>query len=163
MHITSSGPRKSDKYIPWYFVGFFALLFIWDGYFTYLATSTFTGVVEDHTYNRGKNYNQTIAASDAQAALGWKSILTLQSDDAQLIFKLRDADGNAISGAKVVAFFFRPTQAGGDTLKPLTETNSGTYQINTVGTAPGQWDVRIFVQWKQLRYQMSKRIVVPNR
>ncbi|MBV1901885.1 MAG: FixH family protein, partial [Kordiimonadaceae bacterium] len=109
--IQTGKPRKSDKYIPWYFVAFFAVLFIWDGFFVYTATSTHTGVVEDNTYNRGLNYNETIAAADTQAALDWQSEITF-SPKGILSFKLEKNDGTAVRSANVKAQFFRPTQAG---------------------------------------------------
>lgn len=151
-------PRKSDKFIPWYFVAFFVALFIWDGIFVYTATSTHTGVVEDNTYNRGLNYNETVAAADRQAALGWQSNVTL-SREGTLSFALENAEGKALRGANVKAQFFRPTQAGQDFIVGLQETGSGTYQT-VIRTIPGQWEVRVFVRWKQQRYQTSKRIIV---
>ena len=154
-------PRKSDKYIPWYFVAFFAALFIWDGIFVYTATSTHTGVVVDNTYNRGLNYNETVAAADAQASLNWHSVITF-SPDGILSFNLEDSDGTAIRGASVKAQFFRPTQAGQDFVVGLQEASSGTYQTS-IRTTPGQWEVRIFAKWKQQRYQKSKRIIVPQQ
>lgn len=162
MQIISTGPRKSDKYIPWYFVAFFVLLFIWEGVFVYTATSTHTGVVEDNTYNRGRNYNETIAQSDAQNALAWNSSLSVDNNGL-LHVALTDANGTALAGARAVAYFFRPTQAGNDFTVTLGEASPGIYQTDTAGTSPGQWDVRIFVQWKQQRYQMAERIVVPKR
>jgi len=154
-----SGMRKSDKYIPWYFVGFFVVLFILDGIFVYLATSSHTGVVEKGSYQRGLDYNETVAAADAQAQLGWQADLVFEQNGA-LSFTLANAEGAALEGAKVKAQFFRPTQDGQDFLVDLSPNTKG-YSAE-VKAAPGQWDVRIFVEWKQLRYQMTERIVVPQ-
>jgi len=158
MQTAAKGPRKSDKYIPWIIVGFFAVLFAWDGYFVYLATSTHTGVVEDNTYNRGLNYNETVAAAEAQQALGWES--SVKYDETGLLtVAVKDAEGEALTGATIKAYFFRPTQAGHDFLADLNEAEAGTYNLVRKPSV-GQWEVRIFVAWKQQRYQTTTRILV---
>lgn len=158
MQTAAKGPRDSDKFIPWIIVGFFVVLFAWDGYFVYLATSTHTGVVEDNTYNRGLDYNSTVAAAEAQQALGWQSTVTFD-ESGLLTFALANAEGEVLEGAAVKAYFFRPTQAGRDFLADLTEAEPGTYNLIRK-PAVGQWEVRIFVTWKQQRYQTTTRILV---
>ena len=150
--------KKSDKLIPWYFVAFFVVLAILDGIFVYLANSSHTGVVTDEAYQRGLEYNKTIAAAEAQEALGWTSETVLEND--QLVSTLRDANGNALVGARVRAQFFRPTQDGHDFIISLTEVLDGRYVSSSLAAKPGQWDVRIFVEWKQQQYQKAQRIVV---
>jgi len=54
-----------DKLIPWYFVIFFLVLFIVDGIFVYLATSTHTGVVTENAYEKGLRYNEVIERARA--------------------------------------------------------------------------------------------------
>jgi len=162
MHVTKTGPRPSDKYIPWYFVAFFVVLFSFDGIFVYLAVSSHRGVVEDNSYQRGLNYNDTVAASEAQAALGWHSDLVFTADDT-LELQMADADGNPLRAARVTARFFRPTQAGSDFTITLDEAAGGLYTSEPINTVPGQWEVRVFVLWKQHHYQLSERILVPGR
>lgn len=153
--------KKSDRLIPWYFVAFFVGLAIWDGIFVYVATSTHTGVVTDEAYDRGINYNDTIAAAEAQAALGWSG--DIEFKNGQLVGNLRDANGHAIVGARAEALFFRPTQDGSDFNVGLTEVSDGRYISSALSAAPGQWDVRIFVTWKQKQFQTAARIVVPQQ
>lgn len=155
------GPRKSDKYIPLYFVAFFAVLFVMDGIFVYLATSSHTGVVEQGTYNRGLQYNERVAAAEAQDALGWQSSVQLEASG-KLRFALVNADGEPLKGAQVRAQLFRPTQEGQDYTMILSEGDAGTYS-GLADVAPGQWDVRIFVEWQQQQYQMAKRIIIPKQ
>lgn len=150
--------KKSDKLIPWYFVAFFVVLAILDGIFVYLANSTHTGVVTEEAYQKGLDYNKTIAAAEAQEALGWGSKTELKND--QLLSLITDANGNPLVGARVRAQFFRPTQDGSDFVVPLMEVSDGRYVSSSLAAKPGQWDVRIFVEWKQLQYQKAQRIVV---
>jgi nitrogen fixation protein FixH len=160
MQSLPAGPRKSDKYIPWYFVGFFIVLFITDGIFVYIATSTHTGVVEQSTYQHGLKYNETVAASEAQDRLGWQADMQF-STGGVLSVAVNDAEGVALKGANVRAQFFRPTQDGQDFSFDMGEVSAGQYK-KPVKAAPGLWEVRIFVEWNQQQFQMTKRIVVPN-
>lgn len=160
--VARTGPRKSDRFIPWYFVGFFALLFMFDGVFVYLATSTHTGVVTEQAYQKGIDYNETIAAADARDALGWQSEITY-STDGQLNFSVQDAADGIISGAKVVAEMTRPTHNGVDFDQPLQETAPGVYQAPIKFPLDGVWDVRIYVTWQQKQFQTAQRIIVPQK
>jgi len=154
-----SGPRKSDRWIPWYFVGFFALLFIFDGIFVYLATSTHTGVVTEQAYEKGLNYNETIAAAAEQEALGWHGEVTY-AENGQLNYSVRDKGGAPVSGARVVAEITRPTHNGVDFKSALAEVTPGTYQAPVEFPLDGMWDIRIYVTWQQTQFQTAKRIVV---
>ena len=158
----STGPRKSDRFIPWYFVGFFALLFMFDGVFVYLATSTHTGVVTEQAYQKGIDYNETIAAADARDALGWRSEITY-STDGQLNFSVQGETVGMISGANVVAEMTRPTHNGVDFDQPLQEIAPGIYQAPVEFPLDGVWDVRIYVTWQQKQFQTAQRIIVPQK
>lgn len=153
--------RKSDKYIPWYFVGFFLVLFCLDGVFVYLATSSHTGVVEESSYQRGLEYNDRVEAANAQERLGWQSGL-VYSADGHLTLTLTTKEGAPIEGAQVTAQFFRPTQAGGDIVLRLTGEGNGNYGA-AIKPSAGQWDVRVFAKWKQQHYQVTKKIFIAKK
>ncbi len=147
---------KYDKFIPWYFVAFFVVLAILDGIFVYVATITHTGVVTENAYQEGLDYNETITASAKQEALGWTSEIMLEGDIIKA--SLQDAEGEALVGAEVKALFIRPVVSGKDFTVTLNETGEGLYQL-PVTLEQGQWNVRIFVEWKQHTYQAAKRLV----
>lgn len=149
--------RKSDKYIPWYFVAFFLVIAIVDGIFVTVATSTHTGVVTENAYKKGLNYNETIAASDQQNKLGWDAQIAYAKP--ALSFSLKDANNAAIIGAKVTAHITRVTQSGHEFTLPLTDNKDGTYSHNVAFPLKGLWNVGITAQWKQQNYQKSKRII----
>ena len=64
--------NKNDKWIPWYFVLFFATIAICDAVFVGLALSTHRGLVTEHAYQKGLEYNHTIAAAEQQDGLNWQ-------------------------------------------------------------------------------------------
>lgn len=160
--MTEQAVHKSDRWIPWSIVAFFVVVAILDGIFVYLATSSHTGVVTKHAYEEGLNYNDTVAEAEAQASLGWTSDIEIVAvgDKDQLVFRLADANGAAIEGAMARAEFIRPTQEGMDFGMPLEQNGAGQYVATVAFPRAGQWDVRVFVQWKQKRYQQTKRVVV---
>lgn len=157
--MTETVPKRIDRYIPWMIVGFFVVVAIFDGIFVYLATSTHTGVVTDHAYQRGLKYNQTVSAANRQQALGWQASLELQNQ-AQLVLKIADKDGQSINGATVQAQIQRPTQDGYDFETDLSNAGGGTYWAPVTFPLPGQWDVKVLVTWKQEQFQLSKRLVI---
>lgn len=151
---------RFDKWIPWYFVAFFVVLAIFDGIFVYIANQTHTGVVSRNAYSEGLAYNETIKKAEAQDKLGWQADITY--DESILSLHLLDAEKEPLTGAFAEAFFFRPTQDGGDFTVPLTENGDGQYQTS-VKAQPGQWDVRIYVTWQQKQFQTAQRIIVPQQ
>lgn len=150
---------KRDRWIPWYFVAFFVVLAILDGIFVYLATSSHTGVVTKNSYLKGLNYNETVAAAEAQAALGWRGEIN-HSASGTLGFTLAGNDGLPLEGAIVTAELMRPTHEGQDFRIELSEAGPGTYAADAAFPLKGLWDVRVFVEWNQQQYQQSARLIV---
>ncbi len=157
--MTEEMTQKSGRFIPWMIVGFFVVIAILDGIFVYLATSTHTGVVTKHAYEEGLRYNETVAAAEEQDALGWHTTLDLVAGSS-LMVTLKDAESRFIDGASVHAEISRPTQAGMDFRLNLEQSGAGTYDAPVSFPEPGQWEVRIFVEWQQKQYQQAKRVVV---
>jgi nitrogen fixation protein FixH len=149
-------PPKS--YAPWYFVGFFVLLAIMDGIFVTIATRTHTGVVTDDAYNEGLAYNDTIAAVEAQQALGWQNELVY--DAGTVTFKLSDSASKPIANAAVRAIVARPIEADKIFELALSETAAGQYTAAVDTLDNGQWDIRVFVEWQQQKYQMHERLII---
>ncbi|WP_417449235.1 FixH family protein [Kordiimonas sp.] len=157
--VEETGMRKSDRLIPWYIVAFFVVVAILDGIFVYIATSTHTGVVTDQAYDKGLAYNETVAAAEAQNALGWQGEITLH-DKAELSFVLRDAEGSTLNGATVKAVFTRPTQDGMDFNVDMVAGADGVYTAAINLPALGLWDVRVFALEGEHDFQVHRRLVV---
>ncbi|TNE62538.1 MAG: hypothetical protein EP335_11910 [Alphaproteobacteria bacterium] len=151
--------RKSDRFIPWYFVAFFLTFIVVDAVFVYIATTTHTGVVTDHAYKEGISYNETVAASDAQDRLGWQGTVRLDGV-AGFSFRLADKAGKPLSGAKVQASFMRPTSDGKDFTAELVETEAGLYEAAVAFPLPGVWDARVFAGRDGQEYQHHERLIV---
>lgn len=153
-----TGMTKRDRWIPWYIVGFFAIIFVMDGIFVYLATNTHTGVVTEQAYLKGLNYNETVAAAEAQSRLGWTGTVDY-ADNGEFTYTLT-AQGQPLSGADIVAEFTRPTHNGVDFTVPLLESDTGAYRAAVDFPLDGVWDVRVYVTWNQQQYQQADRLIV---
>ncbi|MEM6602558.1 MAG: FixH family protein, partial [Pseudomonadota bacterium] len=90
-----------DRIIPWYFVIFFVLLAIVNVIFVTLAARSHPGTVQNNAYEIGLNYNEIIAASEQQDALGWKISIDYKSP--HIILKLKDKNNMPLQGASIKA------------------------------------------------------------
>lgn len=155
-----TAPRKSDKFIPFYFVAFFLCLFAIDGLMAYLAVSTHTGVIEEDAYERGVNYNATLAEKARQKESGWSSVIVL-TEGHIVGFDLTGAQGEKISGAHVMAQIVRPASAGEDFEHKLSETEiPGHYAADISFPEKGMWEIRIQAEKDNILYKKYKRVIV---
>ncbi|MBY0406750.1 MAG: FixH family protein [Rickettsiales bacterium] len=149
---------RQDRWIPWYFVLFFAVIFAVDGTMVTLALRTHTGLVTDHPYEKGLAYNRVVEAYAKQAELGWQGTIILESGE--ITFTLRDAAGHIVKADRVTAKFTRPTQSGMDTTIPLTPSAESWKAALTL-PAPGLWEMHVFAVRGTQEYQQTKRVVIP--
>lgn len=150
--------KPIDKWIPWMFVAFFVGLAVISAGFVTTAFKTHRGVVTDHAYQKGLNYNQTIALAEAQAASGIQGIIHLK--DGILQFELMNADGERIPDAAVTTVIKRVTDDGQDFTVALAEREAGLYVSSVTFPAPGLWNVGVKAHWTDGQYQQMKRLVV---
>jgi len=159
-----SVPRPSDKWIPYYFVGFFILLISILIPMAVIAFRTHSGVITEHAYEKGLAYNQDIAAQKQQAILQWNGELTaLHTTDnqTQIDLALADKDGKDIDNADVTLLLIRPTQEGMDQKTKMIPVSSGHYSIKISLPASGLWDAQISALLGEKNFQMAKRFTLP--
>jgi len=157
--MNTSLPQKKDKWIPYYFFLFFAVIALVDGGMVWMAIHTQTGLVTDHAYEKGLNYNQVVEAASAQEKLGWKSEIDIQPSTKQKIqfsFKLLDNKDQRLKLDKLKLDITRPTQQGMDF--QLDIANKMEQEITF--PAKGVWELRIHAMHENIEFQQSKRIVV---
>lgn len=150
--------RPSDRFIPWYFVAFFVVVFIANGIFIYFALESQPGVIEEHNYEIGLAYDDRIAEDVAEQALGW--VGDVMFDNGVLTFTLSDREGSPLRGADARAVLVRPVQAGHDFPLSLTQEEPGVYRAPAVFPLPGRWDAYIYVTWNDQPYHIMKTLLV---
>lgn len=151
--------RPSDRFIPWYFVLFFAVLTAVFAVFVYIARSTHPGLVTDRAYDKGLGYNKVIASAEAQDRLGWTSAIStgFESGRAIVTLSLKDKKGAPLDGAQVSLWLIRPVKSGMDVKDEMLPAGKGVYEGRAVLPARGLWDVRIEAVKGDSRYQAYKR------
>lgn len=139
-----------------------------NGALAYFATSTFNGLETRNAYEKGRLYNQTLAAAEAQKALGWTIDLAVEQMEkdrpgdypADLSITAQGADGEGLEGLDVVAEIRRPIQAGMDQEVRLTRRDIGRYGTRIVLPEPGQWEVRVVARRGDDIFRLRDRIFV---
>jgi len=165
MSASGATPRRS-RWIPWAFVGFFAVVFLANGLLITFAFTSWTGLDGADAYRRGVHYNAALAAAAHQDALGWHSRIAFADQGGRagrIEFQLTDRSGAPVRHAAVKAMIVRPTAAGHDFTEPLDESAPGRYAAIVAFPMAGQWEVRVLAESHdadQDRFAAVARIMV---
>ena len=147
--------NPKDKWIPWYFVIFFAVIATLDGIFVYLAVSTQTGVVTERAYEKGLAYNETLERARTQPSLQQKA----RYNEGVLRWTLATKDGAPITDAHVTAHIKRPVQDGYDFDITLSHLGNGLYEAEINPPMQGLWVARLNSAWDKQTYQTSLKFI----
>lgn len=161
---THAQQRPIDRLIPWMFVLGFLVVILVNALMVYAALGSFSGLVTDRPYDRGRAYNATLDARARQDALGWTTRFALdsQGDGTQrLLLEVTDRTGAPIAGATVDATLVRPIERGHDRGVALSERGAGRYAGTVALDLPGLWEARIVVERGTDRFAAIKRVMVP--
>ena len=124
-------------------VAFFGIVFAVNGTFVYFALESWPGLTTRHAYNEGVEYNQVLAAAEAQAARGWKAEMSHgeAGDNTALQIAMSGHDRRPLSGLQVRLEIVRPV--GGDSIRyvDLSEAEAGIYRAGVPRLGPGRWQV----------------------
>lgn len=154
----SAAPKNpKDKWVPWYFVAFFATIAVIDGTFVYMAVTTQTGTVTDNAYEQGLEYNEILAAAKAQPDIKEKAVF----ENGVLRWSLADKDGKAIEGAAVTARIKRPVQSGHDFDITLKQEEGGTYSAPLALPLKGRWLAQLSGKWDSKQYRTTLDFTAP--
>lgn len=156
--------KPIDRWLPWLFVLFFAVVFAANGVMVYVAAASWTGLETKQHYVKGLAYNRTLEDIERQRALGWTAALSVDPEApgrVRLDFLLRDSRELAVAGATVTAQFVRPTSEGHDVEVRLADYGGGRYLGEAAALLPGQWDVRVLARHPSGDFRLTRRIMVP--
>ena len=136
---------------------FFLAMFAANGALIYAALSTLHGEELENTYDASQAYNQRIAASRAQDALGWRAdVATRQeSGGVRVVADFRDSGGAIVPGLEVRARFVHPFDRNADR-EAVLASDGGAYE----GVAPplheGKWTLVIEASQAGARKYLSE-------
>ncbi|MEM7638697.1 MAG: FixH family protein [Pseudomonadota bacterium] len=155
-------PRLKGWHVLVILMAFFGVMFTVNGIFLFHAITSFPGEDVKKSYVQGLNYNDTLAARAAQAELGWSAEAGWQDD--QLIFRLRDDQGIALSNMSVIGEIRRHATRSEDRVLVFNASGAGEYVVPDTPLESGQWTLRIDVydpQAETLLLNVEKEILVP--
>lgn len=158
------GMTPRDRYIPLYFVAFFAVVFAVNGVFVTLALKTMPGVTNDNAFQTGLKYNETLDKAAKEQALGWQlkldGIEQCANGTCSLTFAARDKAGVPIVGAEVVMEAVRPARQGMDFAKSLTTNEQGLAVLNVSFPARGAWNLFLTLRQDGKETRQLREVVV---
>jgi len=160
------GGERRSRWIPWTFVWFFVVLAAIQGVMIWFAIESFSGLTAEDAYQRGIAYNRTIAAKEAETALGWQVTLTWQADRSaagkgRLELQLEDRLGQPLQGAEIKARLRRPLGPATVTDTPLAAAGPGLYGADLSLPLRGQWDVDLDITTASGNDHVTDRIFAP--
>lgn len=150
--MSNAAPVNSRQKQPrtglWFLISllsFFVVFASVDAFFIYKALSTHTGVVEEHTYEKGLAFNKALEEARIQDHMDVQAGSRYESG--VLTFNLLDKDGNPFDTVMVKAHIIRPVQDGHDFETVLQYKGQGVYSTKLDLPMKGQWLAQIEAQW----------------
>ncbi len=153
----------SCRWIPWTIAAELAVVVVVNGALAYFALASSTGLVAEHPFDLGNDYNRVLDAGAAQDALGWHSIVRFVPAGAgkgEITARFTDRDGRPVTGLSVTAHVVRPVEPLPETTLALPETAAGSYAAAARLARPGQWEVRLAARRGADLFELAQRIIV---
>jgi nitrogen fixation protein FixH len=164
MMIEGTGKKLQGRHVLFMLLGFFGVMFLVNGIFTYFALTSFSGLSVPDAYMRGIHYNREIASARAQDARGWRTDLTFEAAgelSGLVRIRVSDRNGLPVTGLTASLSAQRPVREGDDVTLPMIVSHDGFERTVTLA-GPGQWDLVIMVTGGEYDapYRVEKRIWV---
>jgi nitrogen fixation protein FixH len=118
----------TGSHVLWLMLTFFAVIVVADATMIYQALSTFGGVDNPNAYRDGLAYNARIARAERQSLAGWQDTVEAVAATRRLRATLRERNGAAVAGKRVVAEMERPATSRCDLRLAFDEVSTGVYE-----------------------------------
>jgi nitrogen fixation protein FixH len=141
-------------------VVFFGVMLAANSALVYYALDTFSGGDRPDPYRSGLNYNDTIAASERQAALGWQTELAYDDRRGRLTLRFVDPTETPIAGLNLAGTISRPATDREDREVAFKEVARGVYAAD-VALGPGLWVIS--AASGDPLYRLKRRLFVGDR
>ncbi len=147
-----------SSYIPWFFVGGFAVVFGVNAIMISFAVGSFSGLYTSKPRERGLQYNTVVAEQKARDALGWRIDTAWRSDTGRLELAVSDAAGQPLAGARVFAELVRPVEKRPPIGVTLAAFDLGKFAGYVTLPVRGNWDLDVIVEHNGDRFAQTRRI-----
>jgi nitrogen fixation protein FixH len=155
--------RLVPHWAPMLFVASFLVVIGVNATLIYFAQDTFSGLDTASPYERGLDYNKTLAAEAEQERLGWRAQTQVSGDSdgmRRLQVRMTDRDGHPLDSLTLAVHMVRPSDDGIDTTVVPLSIGDGRYVTTFVLPASGQWELRLVAQGNGVAWQHSERLFV---
>lgn len=123
-----------------------------------VAGRSWTGFVVKNSYVASQEFNRKAELGRAQAALGWKSSLTIGGGE--IGYRLTDASGAMVEVSAVTVTFRRPAYEADDKVVSLQRRADGTFSAQET-PRDGIWIVETDAEvGRELPYREVSRIAI---
>ena len=119
-------------------VSFFAVIIVVNLFMAFKAVGTFPGLEVKNSYVASQSFDRN---RNAQLALGWDVLATIEGEDLRL--SIKDAEGTAVTVADVEGLFGRATHVQDDQNLTFTRAEDGAYMAPVGKVAGGNWNLRM--------------------
>jgi nitrogen fixation protein FixH len=150
------------RYIPWLFVGGFAIVIAVNAVMIWFAVGSFSGLYSDRAREVGLHYNQVIAEQRARDALGWKVATAWRAESRRLELTVAGADGRPLENAQVKVELVRPVERRAPLPVTMSMVGSGAFAAHV--DLPdgvhwrGNWDIDITIERDGQHYAVTRRM-----
>lgn len=154
--------QNQKSKIPYFFFAFFAVVFAVNISYIYISNKSWRGVVVDKSYQRGVEYNQTLALLKKQQEMGWKLDAKFDNfgkNNGILRVRIFDKNSREIKDANIRVSLKRPTQEGFDFEVPLV-FDAKKYSATISFPLKGQWDFNFEIARADEVFYEVKRYIV---
>ena len=155
--------RFLPHWVPMTFIAGFLVVIAVNGTLIFYAQDTFSGLDTASPYERGLDYNKTLAAEAAQERLGWhyQAAITGESGNERILrVQMADQEGRPLKDLTLEAYLVRPANEGLDVTVAPQPAGDGTYVASFALPALGQWELRVVAHRDEVSWQHSQRLFV---
>ncbi|HYC04591.1 MAG TPA: FixH family protein [Azospirillaceae bacterium] len=149
-------PRRS--LIPWLFVAGLGLVFLVNMGLVYFSVSSFPGIAVPKAYERGRHYNEALAAQARQDGLGW-GVDAVLGADGTLVVTVQSM-GRPLDGLEVRGELERPLEQLAVVPAAFRAEGEGRYAAAIDLPKAGLWELRARLVRGNDTYLLVKRLVV---
>jgi nitrogen fixation protein FixH len=146
------------RWFPHGLIASMGLVFLVNAYMVYDAYSTFPGTAGTDGFDLSNEYNQVLAATQQQAALGWR-IEASEAAGHYPVLRLTDRTGIPLTAITIDARAERPLGPANVTALTFHPIGDGRYRADTV-LVSGQWDIMLIVHADGRPYSATRRLVM---
>ena len=160
--MTGQETKEKPSKIPYFFFAFFGVIFVVNVFYIYVAGQSWSGVVTEKSYQKGVEYNKTIAMVKKQQEMAWKVKMrfkNLGNNSGVLEVGIKDKKLKIIKDANIRAYLIRPTQDGFDFDVPMIFSD-GKYQARISAPLKGQWNFNLEITRGDEVFYKAKRYII---